>query len=162
VERLSLPNAVVGEIDIARLRRELNGLNDFFVGSRNRTAGTSMQTPKLSRSLEQLAQDNHMNLLEEADRTKLLSALDQIRDKAPRLQISFAVEPAPKAFEQILAWLRQNIHPYTLVQVGLQPAIAAGCVVRTPNRVFDLSLRANLKKQEPYLTKLIMGAVNER
>lgn len=162
MEHLSLPNAVVGEIDIARLRRELNNLNDFFVSSRNRTAGTAMQTPKLSRLLDQLAQDNHLNLLDETARAKLLNGLNQIHEQAPRLQISFAAEPAPKAFEQILIWLRQNIHPYTLVQIGLQPAIAAGCIVRTPNRVFDMSLRSNFRKQEPFLAKLIIGAVNER
>ncbi len=161
MEHLKLPTAVVGEIDIARLRRELNGLNDFFVSTRNRTAGTAMQTPKLSRLLDQLAKDNHINLLTEDDRDQLLTTLNQIHEHAPRLQISFAADPPPRALEQILTWLRRFIHPHCLVQVGLQPGIAAGCIVRTPNRVFDLSLRANLKKQEPYLVKLIMGAVNE-
>lgn len=162
MERLRLPNAVVGEIEIARLRRELNGLNDFFVSSRSRAGGTAVQPPKLSRLLDQLAKDNQVNLLEEADRAKLLGALDQIQQQAPRLQISFATEPQPKSLEPILGWLRQNIHPHALVQVGLQPAIAAGCIVRTPNKVFDLSLRSSLKEQEPYLVRLIVGAVNGR
>ncbi|MGH7157021.1 MAG: F0F1 ATP synthase subunit delta [Candidatus Saccharimonadales bacterium] len=162
MERLRLPNAVVGEIDISRLRRELNGLSDFFVSSRNRAAGTSMQAPKLSRLLDELAKSNRINLLEETERGKLAAALDQIHGHAPRLQISFAADPPPKAMDQVVTWLRQNIHPHTLVQVGLQPAIAAGCVLRTSNKVFDMSLRANLKKQEPYLAKLIVGAVNER
>jgi F0F1-type ATP synthase delta subunit len=162
VEHLRLPNAVIGEIDVARLRRELDSLNDFFVSARGRTAGTAMQTPKLSRLLDQLAKDNHTNLLAEADRSQLLQALNQITEHAPRLQISFAADPPPRALEQILTWLRRYIHPHTLVQVGLQPGIAAGCIVRTPNKVFDMSLRANLKKQEPYLARLIMGAVNER
>lgn len=162
MEHLKLPSAVAGEIDVARLRRELNSLNDFFVSSRNRTAGTAMQAPRLSRLLDQLAKENKINLLEETDRAKLLGALNQIYEQAPRLQISFAAEPQPKALEPILGWLRQNIHPHILVQVGLQPAIAAGCIVRSPNKVFDLSLRSSLKKQETYLAQLIMGAVNGR
>lgn len=162
MERLKLPITVVSEIDIARLLRELNGLNDFFVSARIRTTGTAMQMPKLSRLMDQLAKDNGINLLEETDRTKLLDGLNQVRTQAPKLHISFAADPSPKAMEQIMTWLRRNIHPQTLVQVGLQPSIAAGCIVRTPNKIFDMSLRSNLKKQEPYLVKLIVGAVNGR
>lgn len=160
MERLKLPIAVISEIDVARLLRELNGLNDFFVSARIRTAGTAMQAPKLSRLMDQLAKDNGINLLEEADRAKLLDGLKRVQAQAPKLHISFAADPSPKAMERIITWLRSNIHPQTLVQVGLQPSIAAGCIVRTPNKVFDMSLRSSLKKQEPYLVKLIVGAVN--
>jgi F0F1-type ATP synthase delta subunit len=73
---------------------------------------------------------------------------------------SFAAEPSARSFEPVLTWLRTNIHPQAMVQIGLQPAIAAGCVLRTPNRVFDMSLRSGLKKQEPYLARLIKGAVD--
>lgn len=162
MERLKLPTAVISEIDVARLLRELNGLNDFFVSARVRTAGTAMQRPKLSRLMDQLARDNGINLLEEAERTKLLDGLKQVQAQAPKLHISFAADPSPKAMEQVLIWLRRNIHPQTLVQVGMQPSIAAGCIVRTPNKIFDMSLRSSLKKQEPYLVKLIVGAVNGR
>jgi hypothetical protein len=40
-------------------------------------------------------------------------------------------------------------------QVGLQPTIAAGCVVRTSNKVFDMSLKEHLTEQEQYLMQLI-------
>ncbi len=160
MEHLKLPVAVISEIDVGRLQRELNGLNDFFVSAQIRTAGTAMQTPKLSRLMDQLAKDNGINLLEEADRTKLLEGLKQVQAQAPKLHISFAADPSPKALERIITWLRRNIHPQTLVQVGLQPSIAAGCIVRTPNKIFDMSLRSSLKKQESYLVKLIVGAVN--
>ncbi|HEX4774837.1 MAG TPA: hypothetical protein VH234_04950 [Candidatus Saccharimonadales bacterium] len=162
MERLKLPTSVIGEVDVARLLRELNGLNDFFVGAQARTNGTAMQMPKLSRQLDQLAKDNSVNLLDNADRNKLLAGMQGIKSHSPKVQISFAADPSPKALEQILVWMRRHIHPHLLVQVGLQPSVAAGCILRTPNKVFDMSLRSNLKKQEPYLAKLITGAVNER
>ena len=77
------------------------------------------------------------------------------------MHISFAAEPSVKALETILVWLRDNIHPKVLLQVGLQPAVAAGCVLRTPNKVFDMSLRAYLDRQGDYLVQLIRGAVHE-
>lgn len=116
--------------------------------------------PKISRLLSTLAKDNQLNLLEEEQRTNLQTALNKVYDSAPSMHISFAVEPSPRALEKILAWMRQNIHPQILLQVGLQPAIAAGCVLRGTNKVFDMSLRSNLTKQTEYLTQLVRGAVD--
>lgn len=159
---LKLPLSVISQVDVARLLRELNGLNDFFVGAAARKAGASMQAPASSRVLEQIAADNKFNLFEEKSRKELQAKLNEILGKAPLLHISFAAEPSPRALERILGWLRENIHPQTLLQVGLQPTIAAGCVLRTPNRLFDMSMRNHLKQQEPYLVQLIQGAASGR
>ena len=158
---LKLPLSVISQVDVARLLRELNSLDDFFVGAKVRQGGTPIQPPRLTRRLEQLAAANNVNLLDEKQRQDLQPKLDAVLAKAPRLHISFATEPAPAALDKILDWLRQNIHPQCLLQVGLQPTIAAGCVLRTPNKVFDMSLRSFLKQQEPYLVKLIAGAAGE-
>jgi F0F1-type ATP synthase delta subunit len=157
---LKLPNNVVSQVDVARVLREINSLNDFFAGAAKRQSGTPMQLPKLTRLLDQVASDNGMNLLDEKDRKTLAGHLNLVLGKAPLLHISFAAEPSPKSLERILVWFRTNIHPQALLQVGLQPTIAAGCVLRTPNKFFDMSLRSYLKDQEPYLVQLINGAAN--
>jgi F0F1-type ATP synthase delta subunit len=155
---LSIPSSIVSKVDIARILRELNALNDFFISAKNRPSGTPVQPPKLSRQLDMVAKDNKFNLLNLADRQNLAAQLDNVIGKAPLLHISFASEPSPKALERILLWFRQNVHHQALLQVGLQPTIAAGCVVRTSNKVFDLSMREFLKNQEPYLVQLINSA----
>jgi F0F1-type ATP synthase delta subunit len=157
---LKLPTGVVSQVDTARLIRELNSLEDFFTAANARHAGTPMTPPRLTRMLDALAKDNNCNLLDQAQRQKLVGQLDQVLKTAPLLQVSFATEPPPRILEQILVWLRSNIHPQTLLQVGLQPTIAAGCMLRTPNKVFDMSLRSHLREQESYLVKLIAGAVH--
>ncbi|MBA3757472.1 hypothetical protein H0X09_01240 [Candidatus Saccharibacteria bacterium] len=157
---LKLPLSVISQVDVARLLRELNGLEDFFIGLAARKPGTPMQPPRLSRLLEQIAVDNQHNLLEESSRGDLSAKLGEILNKAPLLHISFAAEPSGRALESILIWLRQNIHPQVLLAVGLQPTIAAGCVLRTPNRLFDMSMRNHLKAQEPYMVQLIQGAAD--
>jgi F0F1-type ATP synthase delta subunit len=78
------------------------------------------------------------------------------------LHISFASEPTPKSVEPILEWMRNQIHPQTLLQVGLAPSIAAGCVLRTPNKFFDMSIRNHLQKQAHFLGELIAGVVDGR
>jgi hypothetical protein len=157
---LKLPLTVVSQVDAARVLRELNALDDFFVSAAVRKTGVPMQPPRLTRSLGNIARDNGLNLLEDQDRKALAIKLDEIIGKAPILHISFAAEPSPAALERILIWLRDNIHPQVLVQVGLQPNIAAGCVLRSNNRIFDMSLRSFLDKQEPYLVQLIAGAAS--
>jgi F0F1-type ATP synthase delta subunit len=162
MEPLKLTPAVVSQTDINRLMRELTGLNDFFVGARTRAGGSAMQLPKLSRLMDQLSRENSVNLLEEADRKELMRRLETLYKTAPSFHISFAVEPSPKSMERIVVWMRQNVHPQTLLSVGLQPAIAAGCVLRTTNKVFDMSLRNHLQNQTKYLAELIQGAPSGR
>lgn len=156
---LKLPIELIGPADITRLSRELNSLDDFFVGAKAKKSDTT-SPPKITRLLELVARQNQINLLETPARKSLAEQLKKTTDSSPLLHISFAADPPPKALERILMWLRENIHPSVLLQVGLQPGIAAGCVLRTPNKLFDMSLRANLKKQEMYLAKLIAGAVH--
>ncbi|MEX2006863.1 MAG: hypothetical protein WD877_01705 [Candidatus Saccharimonadales bacterium] len=157
---LKIPLAVVSPADVTRLIRELNSLDDFFAGAAARKSGSASPTPpRLTRLLDSLAKENQINLLDAAGRKDLEAKLQNLLKVAPALHISFAVDPPPKALERILIWLRENIDPNVLVKVGLQPTIAAGCILRTPNKLFDMSLRARLKNQEPYLAKLIAGAI---
>lgn len=154
-----LPLSVISAGDLARLIRELSNLDEYFISSAARKAGETNQPPRLTRPLDQIARENQINLLDDGHRKALVAQLDKIKTSAPPLHISFAAEPPPKTLEQVLSWLRENIHPYALVQVGLQPSIAAGCILRTPNKVFDMSLRKHLEAQRPYLGELIKGAV---
>lgn len=158
---LSLPFEIVSQADVARMQREVKSLDDFFVQSKARQPGSPIQPPKVTRLLEKTAQDNGYNLLNEQHRQKLADQLDQVIAKAPFLHISFASDPSPKAVEKILSWFRSNIHPQTLLQVGLQPTVAAGCVLRTPNKVIDMSMRNYLKKQEDFMVQLINTATKK-
>jgi F0F1-type ATP synthase delta subunit len=158
---LNLPIAVVSKVDVARVMRELNALNDYMVQVQVREPGQPTLLPRLSRLLEEVGQLNKYNLLIDEQRKELYSKLNVIIGKGPLLHVSFAAEPSGLAVQKVLQWLRANIHPQVLLQVGLQPNIAAGCVVRTPNLVFDLSLRNHLKQQEPYLVELIEGVADE-
>lgn len=152
---LKLPLTITSRPDVARVLRELNSLEDFMTQAAVREPGTAMQLPKLSRPLDDLAQENGQNLLDQTARQLIHDHLNLIMGKAPAIHVSFAVEPSPKALHVILLWFRENIHPQVLLQVGLQPTITVGMVVRTPNLFFDMSMRQYLQKQEPYLTQLL-------
>ncbi len=155
-----LPLGIISKTDLIRMQRELTKLDDYFVAAAARKPGDSLQAPRVSHALDMLARDNKINLLEAGQRKSFKTELEQLIAKAPSMHLSFASDPSPKALEQLIRWFRDNIHPQALLQIGIQPSIAAGCVLRTSNQIFDMSLRTNLKKEEPYLAKLIDGATN--
>ena len=159
---LKLSSAVVSPVDINRLKREIEALEDFFLSAQARSAGTSVQPPKVTFMLEQLARDNKHNLFDGSHRAALKAGLEAVNKTASVLHVSFATEPSQRITETVLGWLRSNIHPQALLVIGLQPTIAAGMVLRTPNKIFDMSLRTHLQKQEGYLVKLIEGAVSAK
>ncbi len=154
-----LPLAVVTQSDVDRLLRELTSLEEFFIGAKVRAAGTPITPPRLSRQLDQISRGNSLNLLKSLHRQALIEQLKKLQKTAPSVHVSFASEPSAKFLEQILTWLRNNVHPYVMLRVGLQPSIAAGCVLRTPNKIFDMSLRHHLEKEQARLLELIKGAI---
>lgn len=158
---LKLPNGLVSKGDAARLRRQLGMLNDALVGANYRHQDTGAQIQQATPLLAELAVLNSLDLKNQEHRDKLAVQLDDLSNRAPSLHISFTAEPAPAALERILVWMRGSLHPQILLQVGLQPNIAAGCVLRTPNHILDMSLRETLKKQQPLLLKLLKGARGE-
>jgi F0F1-type ATP synthase delta subunit len=98
-------------------------------------------------------------MLQTEDREYLLKSLGWMRQQAPVLHISFSTDPSAAFMERLTTWLRQNISPFVLVQVGLHPNIGAGCVVRTTNKYFDFSLRQRfLSQRELLMQQLIAGA----
>jgi F0F1-type ATP synthase delta subunit len=111
----------------------------------------NIKLPKTSRMLEEFANLNKLDLLHKADHDRAMQTLSGLSDHAPMLHISFSAEPSSAFLAKLMVWLRQNIDPMVLVNVGLQPAIAAGCIVRTRNRQFDLSLAESFKKQRTLL-----------
>jgi len=137
-----LPVAVVGLVDLGRLLRELERLENTMRTEHIRTGvpEESIQLPKLSALMEELAEANHVDLSVSHGRQSLLAFLKLLRKDAPRVHMSFSADPSPQFMLKLMTWLRTNVHPHVLVAVGLQPGIGAGCVLRTTNKYFDMSL----------------------
>jgi F0F1-type ATP synthase delta subunit len=147
-----LPTQVFGVVEVRRLSRELEQLDDYLRQSSIREGGAKQASlPRLSRLLDTTASDNHLNLLQSTDRDQLAKALQTTLEQAPVVHLSFASDPSAAFLEKIVGWLRGNIHPMTLIRLGLQPSIAAGCVMRTANKSFDFSLRHRFAEERALL-----------
>ncbi len=156
---LLLPIGIVGKIDVGRLLREVQALNEFMDQAAIRQPGTPMQLPKSSRLMDEIIQLNKLNMLQTNDRRRLLEFLKAVQDQAPVLHMSFSADPSPHFLNRLMKYLREEIHPLVLLQVGLQPNIGAGCILRTTNKYFDFSLRQHLKQKQDVLMRTLRGAV---
>jgi F0F1-type ATP synthase delta subunit len=156
-KHLELPVIVFGPVEIHRLQRELEALEDFLEQAAIREPGKQPPLPRTSRILEALANNNRFNLLTAQDRKELAAFLQFIDTKAPVIHISLAADPSSAFTAKVVAWLRTTIHPYTLLHLGLQPTIAAGCILRTNNKSFDFSLRHRFYDQRQLLIDELSG-----
>lgn len=154
---LSIPTTVIGVVDVGRLLREVDALENFMDQATIRQPGSSMQLPKTSRLLDEIVQLNKLNMLQQVDRHRLHVFLTAVKQRAPVLHISFSADPSPYFMKKFITHLRDKISPVVLVQVGLQPNIGAGCVVRSTNKYFDFSLREDLKSKKDVLMRSLRG-----
>ena len=139
---LSLPNLVVGPADVSRLNREIDALDNYLrAASLRQPGGESPKLPKTSRVFDAFVSENKLNMLLETDRERARQYLEKLLKHAPVIHLSFAADPSAAFVDKIITWLRASVHPGLLLRIGLQPTIAAGCVLRTPNHYYDFSMR---------------------
>jgi hypothetical protein len=153
-----LPVLVASTVDVGRLIREIENIDDVLHQLGLRKSGSNVQIPQTSHLMDLMVQLNKLNLLQETDRTALLKFLTAVRDRAPRLHVSFSADPNVTFIEKLMVWLRKEINPYLLLTIGLQPNIAAGCIVRSANKYFDLSLRQDFANKRELLLGQLMEA----
>jgi len=151
--KYKLPSSLIGEGDVSRTLRELTNLDGFIKQVNLRQAGASLDSslPKTSKGLNDFSTLNHLNLLKEEDRTRAIDFLTELIKGAPVVHISFATDPSAVFMAKIISWFRENIDRLVLVNVGLEPTIAAGCTIRTDNRFHDFSLRHHFDAQKSFL-----------
>ncbi len=154
---LELTVAVTGPIELGRLIREVAEIEESLLQLGLREGGEKVKLPQTTRLMDQLVEHNKLNLLHEDDRKRLREFLDQVRVSAPVLHMSFSADPSINFLEELMTWLRREIHPEVLLTVGLQPNLGAGCILRTTNKQFDFSLRQDFIKKRDLLFAGIVG-----
>ncbi len=153
--KFKLTPEVVTNQDLSRAIHEVEKLDEFLYQAHLRKAASRDSLPKTTVTLEKLAEANNLSLTNAEDRKQLINHLRELKMRGKKLHISFAVEPSPAVVQKIVLWMRQNIHQEILVDIGIQPAISVGCVVRTTNKVFDMSLRHRFDDSRTMLSGLL-------
>ncbi len=157
-----LSSMIVSKSDAMHLLREIEAIEEFLHQTKLRQPSSHMKLPRLSTTLEEIAQNYGCNLLHQDERTTLRQVFAELVKTAPVIHISFASDPSGVFLTKLLQWLRREIHPQLLLQIGLQPSIAAGCVVRTTNKYFDFSLRQHFQNKREVLVQGVRGEASEQ
>lgn len=152
---LLLPPSIVTKVDVSRLVSEMEQVDNELI---TRDAHIKANVPitsqiSLSQQLSDFLSVNTLEIGDGAMRSDLIKRLRHIKNTAPMVHITFASSADTESLRELVVWLRQSVHPQSVITVGLQPSLIGGAYIRTPNRVHDFSLRARLAGHRDIITK---------
>jgi F0F1-type ATP synthase delta subunit len=150
---LKPPLSIATRLDVLRAVREL----EDFENSMSEAHVKGHHVPPLTPLLKDIADENNVNLHQKNEREQVFQKLEELRTSAPTIHISFAVEPEDKFVKKIAEWFRNEISKDVVLQIGIQPSIGIGCVVRTTNKFFDFSLRKHLNDKSDMFRQKLEG-----
>lgn len=152
-----IPPSIITAADIARLVREFEQVDAQLttVAARQKAGMQEEQPVSLSISLTEFLTLNNLQPRTGTERTALIKQLRLLKVKAPVIHMTFASEADPETLHYMAQWLRQAVHHQAVMRVGIQPNLVAGVYMRTKNRVYDFSLRHQLRAQRPVLAKVL-------
>lgn len=158
-----LPANTVTQVDIARLVSEFEQIDNQLTTVAVRAGiGVQDQTEiRLSEQLTEFLNQNNLRPSSGQARTEVKKQLRKLKDTVQKIHVTFASEPDAESLRELITWLRTSIHPHIVIAVGLQPGLVAGVYVRTPNHVYDLSLKAKLQAGRSQLVEQL-GLRSER
>lgn len=150
-----LPPSVVSKADVSRLVREAEWLDGELtaISVRTKVGQPGSEHPPVSDQLRDFLDSNSLDFNESRERTATVKQLRQLKDKAPVIHITFATVADGESLQYLAKWVREALHPQAIMTVGIQPALVAGAYVRTPNHVYDMSLRAKLAGHHDLLAR---------
>lgn len=150
-----LPVSVLSRIDVLKLINELEQVENDYITARvqARTGLAAELQPSLTETLTDLLMINHLQIANDHHRQEVVRQLRALKDSAPAVHLAFASAVDKNSLREIVGWLRQSVHPQAVVSVGLQPDLIGGVYIRTPNKVHDLSVRAQLAGHRGLITE---------
>jgi F0F1-type ATP synthase delta subunit len=148
-----LPPSLIGHGELARMIREVEAVDGSLQAQKVRAEGQPMHMPEVGPVLQDFIEQNHIDLSDGKTVLALKEHLRTIKDHAPVVHMTFAVEADNLSLQKLASWLREEIHPYSLITVGLQPSLVGGVYLRTPNKVHDFTLKALLKGKRDIIVK---------
>lgn len=142
-----LPPSVVSKVDLSRLVNEVEALDSELtaISARAHVGVQNQPKPMLSEQLEDFLTQNSIALDDSRVRTDLIKQLRVLKDQVPVVHMTFAAAPGNESLRELAKWMRTEIHPQSIVAVGIQPSLVGGVHLRTPNHIHDFSLKALLK-----------------
>lgn len=144
-----LPDRLVTRRQLRELRTEVETIIEQAVqGSiRKEQTGATFGVNKPSQLLQEMMVLHDMTLTIESLKS-LQKVIQDIDDQAVLLRVVLSAEANADVKSRIVRWFRTNMNSPVLMRFGIQPAIAGGCIVYTPNHRYDFSLRTHILESD--------------
>ncbi len=151
----TLPTSVVSKVDLARLVKEFEALDNAYTSKsvRKKAGASTEDMPAMSPQLTTFLDLNPVELDNTSARSAYVKQLRLLKDNVKVMNMTFAVVADPESLQKLSAWVRESIHPQTVIDVHFQPALVAGVYLRSQSHVFDFSVRNALKAKRSELKK---------
>jgi G3E family GTPase len=148
---------------LSRLVRDIENIDNELEAQKARnhaTGQTGYHMPNFGKSLSDFAELNKLDLADDQLRMVLKEQMKLMKEKAPILHMTFAVEADPASLQQLVDYVRRELHPQALLSVGLQPSLVGGVYLRTPNHIHDYSVRSRLASARGVISQDIESLTN--
>lgn len=157
---LMLPPSVVTKLDLARMLSEVERVDNVLTtrAVRAKISKHQLPAPIMSAQLNDFLDLNDISLAQGGERSRLIKTLRVLKDKVPVVHMTFATTADPNSLGRLVSWVRDNGHPQTLLVVGIQPDLVAGVFIRTPNHIYDFSMRKTLEKSHSLLVEQLASS----
>lgn len=156
-----LPSSVVTRTDMVHLVHEAERVdNELTTRAIQQQAGQQASDGTvMSQQLKDFLETNSLAFDQDTtDRLTVVKELRKLKSKAPVIHMTFAVQADGESTHQLVDWVRGQVHPQALIEIGLQPALIGGVYLRLPNHVQDFSLRGLLHGGHEVLLKELEAA----
>lgn len=160
--QLKLPSSIATKSDLVAVLRNVDEVLDSYIENRVRNLeGVDFKSrPDVASNLAELVSENNLEV--SLDTLKSLKQwLAHLNEHAPVVRFTLASDPTPEFVGGLVNWLRQNSGQFVIIRYGVQPTIAAGCLMYTPARRYDFSLRQHLLTANEAFLKSLTKVISE-
>jgi len=153
----TLPSTIISKVDVSRLVREFEAVDNAMTAKtvRQKAGASGDEAPAMTPQLAAFLDENPVDLENTSARTAYVKQLRLLKNNVRVMNMTFAVVADPESLQQLSAWLRNSVHPQTVIDVHLQPALVAGVYLRSQNHVFDFSVRNALNEKRGELEQAL-------
>ncbi len=151
-----LPLSVMTRSDLRRLVNEIETIDMSLTTDalRRRSATKDIVAPiTVSSQLSDFIAANRLDLRDARARAQVIAEIRLLKMSAPVVHLTFATSVTTETLGKMMQWLRSSLSQQVVMTVGLQPELIGGVVVRTANRIFDLSVKAQLANSRQIIVK---------
>lgn len=138
-----LPTSIATKRNLSDLVTSLEQIDNQMTAAAAHNNDAELQIDDMT---QDFLSENEFSLDSSNDRSEMIAQLRILKRQAPVIHMTFATEADSQSIGSLIRWFRESTHPQAITVIGFQPSLVAGAYIRTPNHIYDFSLKAAFKK----------------